>query len=400
VRLSRPFSAAECFVSLLTSAAGTSGAASGNIKSMLDSAAKRIMPSPIIRTILDPDVSAQDILVQHVFKFDGMSTHDVLLLKLITSQLKGSIFFEALNSKNSLDVASVARFLLRYLPFPRLMALASSNNIVPVSMLLIHAFGATNHSFLNSPSLSYRRGSDPGAIAVAAADHVLRIKPLPCSRTSHLTAVLNQSRKVEVLKAASAPRPAPPAEQNNDSPVHISCDQNGNLYVCGAIKTVIRVMDTSGHLKHDLTIKTSDGCDLPVKFLRATTIDWSTGNIYVTDRDADALHCISPSGQVIASLPSGVLNKPRGLSWCARSRRLAVADYENHQVIILDSELNVIAKLKGPTPADKFQNPIDTDFDVNGFLYVMDSRNNRLHPLSPPPPLHSPISSDHYSPQY
>ena len=352
---------------------------------MLDSAAKRIMPSPIIRTILDPDVSAQDILVQHVFKFDGMSTHDVLLLKLITSQLKGSIFFEALNSKNSLDVASVARFLLRYLPFPRLMALSSSNNIVPVSMLLIHAFGASNHSFLNSPSLSCRRSSDPAAIAVAAADHVLRIRPLPCSRTSHLTALLNQSRKAEVLKAASSPRPAPPAEQNNDSPVHISCDQNGNLYVCGAVKTVIRVMDASGHIKHDLTIKTSDGYDLPtVKFLRATTIDWSTGNIYVTDRDADALHCISPSGLVIASLPSGVLNKPRGLSWCARSRRLAVADYENHQVIILDSELNVIAKLKGPTPADKFQNPIDTDFDVNGFLYIMDSRNNRLPPPSPP----------------
>ena len=344
---------------------------------MLDSAAKRIIPSPTIRTILNPDVSSQDILVQHAFKFDGMSTHDVLLLKLITSQLKSSIFFEALNSKNSLDVASVARFLLRYLPFPRLMALASSNNIVPVSMLLIHAFGATSHSFLNSASLSYRRSSDPGTVAVAAADHVLRIRPLPCSRTSHLIAVLNQSRKVEVLKAASAPRPAPPAEQNNDSPVHISCDQNGNLYVCGAINTAIRVMDAMGNLKHDLTIKTSDGCDLPVMCLRATAVDWSTGNIYVTDRDGDALHCISPSGHVIVSLPSGVLNKPRGLSWCARSRRVAVADYGNHQVIILDSDLNVTAKLKGPTPADNFQNPIDTDFDVNGFLYVLDSRKNR-----------------------
>jgi hypothetical protein len=130
------FSLVTCFILLLMYVAGTSAAASGNFKSMLDSAAKRIIPSP-------------------------------------------------------------TRFLLRHLPFPRLMALASSNNIGPVSMLLIHVFGATSHSFLNSASLSYKRSSDPGTIAVAAADHVLRIRPLPCSRTSHLIAVLNQKSDQE-----------------------------------------------------------------------------------------------------------------------------------------------------------------------------------------------------------
>ena len=343
---------------------------------MLDAAANKIMPSPIFRKMLDPDASAQNVLVEHAFQFNGMSAQDVALFKRMVLELRGSIFFEALSGKRCLDVVSVTHFLLCYLPFSRLMAIIASKNVVSVAMLLIHAVGVSSYSFLNPPSLSYRR-TDPGTTVLAAADHLFRIRPLVASSTSHLTALLNQSRKFEVLNAASAPRPPPPAEQNRDSPVHISCDQHGNMYVCGTKLSCIRVLDASGGFLRDITITDSDGSNVPVKFLRASAVDWSSGNLYVTDRDADAVYCIAPSGQLITSLSPGVCNKPRGLSWCARSRRIAVADYDNHQVIILDSELNVILVLKGPTPTDKFQNPIDTDFDVNGFLYIVDSRNNR-----------------------
>ena len=256
-------------------------------------------------------------------------------------------------------MASVTHFLLSYLPFSRLMAIIASNNVVSIVMLLIHAVGVSSYSFLNPPLLSYRR-KDPNAIVLAAADHLFCTRLLIVPSTSHLTALLNQSRKIEVFTAASAPRPPPPAEQNRDSPVYISCDQNGNMYVCGTKLSCIRVLDANGSFLRDITITNSDGSIVPVKFLRASAVDWSTGNLYVTDRDADAVHCIAPSGRLIASLAPGVCNKPRGLSWCARSRRIAVADYDNHQVIILDSELNVIVALKGPTPADNFQNPIDT----------------------------------------
>ncbi len=362
-----------------TISAGAGSSAVGNIKTMLDAAAKKVMASPTLRIILDTDSSAQSALVEHAFQFEGMAAHEIALFKRISLDLTSSIFFEALSSKRYLDVASVAHFLLRYMPFSRLMALVASSNVAPVCVLLVHAMGATNVSFLNPASSSCRPNSDTGPAVLAAADHLFRIRPFVYSSACHFIALLNQSRKIEVLGPASAPRPAPPATPNTDSPVHISCDQHGNLYVCGGYKNVIRVLDADGHFKHDISIKNLTA-PWPVKFLRATAVDWSTGNIYVTDRDADTVCCITPGGQLLASLPAGVCNKPRSLSWCARSRRIAVADYENHQIIIFDSELNVVLKIKGPTPSDNFASPIDTAFDVNGFLYILDSRNSRWPP--------------------
>jgi tripartite motif-containing protein 2/3/tripartite motif-containing protein 71 len=76
------------------------------------------------------------------------------------------------------------------------------------------------------------------------------------------------------------------------------------------------------------------------------------------------------------------LNKPRGLSWCSLYRRIAVADYENHRVIILDELLNLLCTIRGPVAGDTFKNPIDVAFDINGFLYILDSRNNRVVVMS------------------
>jgi hypothetical protein len=359
---------------LPTITAGAGGSAPANIKAMLDSAAKQIRPFPKSRAILGPDVSSQNALVQHTFEFDGMSTHDIALFKCISLQLTESFFIQALSSKQSLHVASIARFLLRHVTFSRLLALIASNNIVPLTMLLIHAVDASTFSFLCPASSSNRRTVDPGPDVLAAAEYLLLSRPLSCSSSSHFTALLNQSRKIEVLSTVSAPMPPPPAAVSG--PVHISCNQNGDMYVCGAVPHVIQVFGANGLFKHDISIKNADGSDVHVKYLRATAIDWSTGNMYVTDRDTNDLHCITPEGQLIASLRN-VLNGPRALSWCARSRRLAVADLKNNQVVILDSELNIIVKLNGPKPADKFQSPFDTAFDVNGFLYIADLGNSR-----------------------
>ncbi len=363
------------------STTGTGSASAENTKILLDSAAKRIVSASTTQYLQN----IQNALVDHAFRFEGMASHQVTLIQCISRELSGNFFFEAL-SKKALSLASVSRFLLRILPFPRLMLLIASNNVASVASLLLHALDATSHSFLNPQCCRRRRLSartaDLGSFALAATDHLLRVRPLLCPSTAHFTALLNQSREVEVVAAASASRPAPPAAQSSDAPVHVSCDESGNMYVCGANKSAIRVLDSNGRLKCDLTIKNADGSDVPVKFLRATTVDWSSGNIYVTDREADVLHCITPSGQLKASLPSGVCNKPRGLSWCAVSRRVAVADYDGHQVIVLDADLNVVTKLKGAkADGDSFQNPIDVAFDANGFLYVLDSRNNR-HALS------------------
>jgi hypothetical protein len=356
---------------------GTSGSAASNIKTLLDVQARNIAASHTFRTLLDPDVPAQKTLANYAFQFEGIPAHHATMFKRIYQELQGSLFFESLHNKHSLAYASVARFLLHHVPFSRLIALATSSNIVSVASLLLHALGATNHSFLIPATCHQRRVSEVGAFARAAADHLLRIQPLACAHSFHLTAHLNQSRRIEVIAAASADRLAPPGEISADSPVHISLDCRGHMFICGTNKRSIRVLDAQGNYLRDVSIKTADGSALPVEFLRASTIDWTTGNIYVTDRDADAVHCITPDGRLLASMKAGICKKPRSLSWCAVSRRVAVADYDNHQVIILDCDLNVLVTLKGPAPGDSFQNPIDTEFDANGFLYILDSRNNR-----------------------
>lgn len=358
-------------------------ASAENTKNLLDSAAKRIVSAASTTQSLR---NIQNALADHAFRFEGMASHHVTLIKCISRELSGNFFFEAL-SKKALSLASVSRFLLRILPFPRLMLMIASNNVASIASLLLHALDATSHSFLNPQSFSTRRRlsartADLGSFALAATDHLLRVRPLLCPSPAHFTALLNQCREVEVVAAASASRPAPPAAQSSDAPVHVSCDQSGNMYVCGANKCAIRVLDSNGLLKYELTIKNADGSDVAVKFLRATTVDWSSGNIYVTDRETDMVHCITPSGQLKASLPAGICNKPRSLSWCALSRRVAVADYDGNQVIVLDADLNVVTKLKGAkTDGDEFKCPIDVAFDTNGFLYILDSRNNR-HVLS------------------
>ena len=334
---------------------------------MLDDAAKRI---PGVSFSLASDIPIQTALSQYAFRNEGMAAHEVSLLKRISMDLSGNMFFDALQTKHALATASIARFLLRHLPYSRLMVLIASGNIVSISSLLLPALEATNYSFLRPSSLSGRSASHPGSFVLAAADHVLDVRRFMSSCTCHLVALLNQTRKVETI--------AGPAAAGDEAPVDVSLDASGCMYVCGVTKSSIRIFHADGSFKCDLSIKNADGSDLPVQFLRATTVDWGTGNIYVTDRDTDSVHCITPSGHLKASLLPGVCAKPRGLSWCARSRRVAVADYEHNQVVVLDAELNVVAKLKGATPADKFQNPIDTDFDANGFLYILDSRNNRV----------------------
>jgi hypothetical protein len=330
---------------------------------MLDDAAKTI---PVVRVLLDSDVSIQNTLVQYAFHIEGMSAHEVLLHARIAFELTGSFFFDALLKKNALTAASVARLLFRHVSYSKLLVLIASGNVVPALSLLLHALGALNYSFFRP----LRDGSDPTSFVPAAVDHVLGIRRLDSSCACHAVALLNQARKVEMIVG--------PMASSDEAPVDVSVDGSGCMYVCGVTRTSIRVFYADGSFKCDLSIKNADGSDVPSRFLRATAVDWATGNIYVTDRDADIVHCIAPDGRLRASMPAGVCAKPRGLSWCARTRRVAVADYDNHQVFVLDSELNVLATLKGATPADKFQNPIDTGFDANGFLYVLDNRNNRV----------------------
>ena len=128
-------------------------ASAENTKNLLDSAAKRIVSAASTTQSLR---NIQNALVDHAFRFEGMACHQVTLMKCISRELSGNLFFEAL-SKKALSLASVSRFLLRILPFPRLMLMIASNNVSSVASLLLHALDATSHSFLNPQSFSTRR---------------------------------------------------------------------------------------------------------------------------------------------------------------------------------------------------------------------------------------------------
>jgi DNA-binding beta-propeller fold protein YncE len=149
---------------------------------------------------------------------------------------------------------------------------------------------------------------------------------------------------------------------------------------------VIRVLDPDGVTAFDISLK-RDGQQVPVQNLRACVLDPSSGNMFVSDTDAGTVYCISSQGEVLASSPAGAVTKPFGLSFCARTRRLAVADGKLVRVLRSDNLLPVITLLQSSTNGSntalladevEFKSCCDVAFDLNGFLYVVDSGTNRV----------------------
>jgi DNA-binding beta-propeller fold protein YncE len=164
-----------------------------------------------------------------------------------------------------------------------------------------------------------------------------------------------------------------------ESATHALVHTSGIILVCGVRRQFIRVLQPNGQFKCDMSL-TCVGQPLPVRNLAATAVDLSNGNIYVCDSEAGAVYCISDEGVVLASSPAGAVTQPLGLSLCAHSRRLAVADTTSVRILHADglALIKTIAYVHGAGGCTPLSHCKSVAFDADGFLYVVDSGSDRV----------------------
>ena len=166
---------------------------------------------------------------------------------------------------------------------------------------------------------------------------------------------------------------------SDGSATHASVHTSGIILVCGVRRQFIRVFHPNGQFKCDMPL-THAGQHLPVRNLTATAVDMSNGYIYVCDSEAGAVHCISDEGVVLASSQAGAVMQPLGLSLCAHSRRLAVADGTSVRILSADglALIKTVAYAHGPAACIQLGHCTGVAFDADGFLYVVDSSTDRV----------------------
>lgn len=176
----------------------------------------------------------------------------------------------------------------------------------------------------------------------------------------------------------------PDLSSPEESATHASVHSSGIILVCGVRRRFIRVLQPNGQFKCDMPL-TCVGQLPPVRNLAATAVDLSNGNIYVCDSEAGAVYCISDEGAVLAFSPAGAVTHPLGLSLCAHSRRLAVADATSVRILHADSLslIKTIAFVRWPGGCIQFSHCKGVAFDADGFLYVVDSGSDTVIVFDP-----------------
>lgn len=108
------------------------------------------------------------------------------------------------------------------------------------------------------------------------------------------------------------------------------------------------------------------------------------GGGYVSDTSTGAVYRFSPTEEVISNFGKGELNRPNGLLFDPRSRRLYVADTLNHQIAVYSADGQPLTRIgkRGSGPGE-FNFPLDLDLGPNGELVVLDSLNSRVQVLNP-----------------
>jgi len=178
------------------------------------------------------------------------------------------------------------------------------------------------------------------------------------------------------------------------SPLGITVDSSGNLYVADSGNHKIRKIDTSGNVE---TIAGSssgfaNGQDTAAKFFYPSgiIIDPSGQFLYVADKQNNKIRkIVIATKQVTTIADTTVFNLPRGIT-IDSSGNLYVADSGSHRIRKIDTSGNVetiagsssgFADGNGLTTA-KFSVPQEITIDSSGQnLYVADYGNNRIRKI-------------------
>ena len=115
----------------------------------------------------------------------------------------------------------------------------------------------------------------------------------------------------------------------------------------------------------------------------------STGNMYITDRDANCVHVFTPKHSLTKSVGSRGNDNlqfchPIGIMFNPKENRLYICDEDNHQVQVLEKDLSYHSCFgKKGKETGEFINPLYSALNSKGNVYITDCYNNRVQVFTP-----------------
>lgn len=182
-----------------------------------------------------------------------------------------------------------------------------------------------------------------------------------------------------------------------NSPMGVSIDAAGNLYVADSGNNKIRKITPNGVVSTlaGTTQGYQDGTGTIAKFNNPTSVaNDSSGNVYVADKTNQKIRKITPSGYVTTFVgTSGLFSAPTGIAIDANNN-VYVADSSitksliskitpNGVVTTLAGNGNVNSPVDGQSTSASFRSPEGITVDKNGNVYVADTDNSLIRKITP-----------------
>jgi DNA-binding beta-propeller fold protein YncE len=200
----------------------------------------------------------------------------------------------------------------------------------------------------------------------------------------------------------------PAATARFNRPHGISVSSDGTVYVADAQNHIIRKIRPDGFVTtlagKALAAGAIDGPGSMARFASPYAVcSDAKGNVYVADRNNNAIRKITPEG-VVSTLAGQLRGEghqdgkgseatfasPRGIV-CDDKGYLYVADYDSSlirrvspdgTVITLAGKADETGSADGPGPESRFKNPHGIALDTKGRLYIADSENNLIRMIT------------------
>ena len=169
---------------------------------------------------------------------------------------------------------------------------------------------------------------------------------------------------------------------------YISCQKSGKFDCVRAklnfdIETLLGAISSALNLEMKVEDLASTKIDPPkhednFRLPKELAIHRTTGRIYVADMGNECVKLCNSSGTIIDTLGEGVLREPYGL--LILSKILYVTDTHLHSLFAFDLYTKALRRKVSRVGNDlsKFYKPKGLAIDQDAFIYVCDSKNNRV----------------------
>ncbi|BCR03930.1 hypothetical protein DESUT3_09990 [Desulfuromonas versatilis] len=164
-------------------------------------------------------------------------------------------------------------------------------------------------------------------------------------------------------------------------PHAVAADGKGRVFVSDVAQREVFVLDRTAHQVR--TLKIPNVPQPPFKFPGGLAVD-DAGRLFVADSLEGKIIEFGADEKAVRGFGKGQLQRPTGLCFDNRLKRLYVVDTGAHQVVAFDGEGKSLGTFgrRGSGPGE-FNFPLDVDVDSEGNLYVLDSMNARVQVLDP-----------------